>query len=86
MCSFTGCKREKADKFDAKSEIDYSDFGFQNNDGMLEWIQIYDYDFSDKENAYICVNSWHYVVSYENGYYEERYFSRFKKTDNDPLF
>lgn len=56
---------------------DYSDFGFQNNYGLTEWMEISAYDFSDKNNAYVIVRANYMVVSFENGYLEERLFSTY---------
>ncbi len=55
--------------------IDYSDFGFQNNYGMTEWMEIKDYDFSNKSEAFVSVKGGNMVISFENGYLEERLFS-----------
>lgn len=52
--------------------IDYSDFGFQNNYGMTEWMEIVDYDFSNKSEAFVIGGGM--VISLENGYLEERLF------------
>ena len=47
--------------------IDYSDYGFINNYGMLEWIEIIDYNFEDPQNSYIETISPH-VISFQNNY------------------
>lgn len=59
-----------------KSEVtDFSNFGFQNDYGMTEWMEIIDFDFSNKTDAFVIVRSSNYVVNFSNGYLEERYFS-----------
>lgn len=65
--------------------IDYSEFGFQNNYNMTEWLEIDDYNFEDPNNAYVIVrkNSGYYVRILENGYYTKKYFGSYNR---DPIY
>ena len=78
-CPNCGADLNANDWLEAGSEpVDYSDFGFQNNYGMTEWMEIDDYDFSDPQNAYVtCVewNSKFYIMKFEDGYLHTRKFT-----------
>ncbi len=78
-------KQDGNNNNETEAEIDYADFGFENNHGMTEWLEIDAYDFEDSNNAYILVikNSGYYVKVLENGYYTRRYFGAM---DNDPCY
>ena len=57
--------------------VDYSDFGFQNNYGMNEWIYVSRYDFSDINNAYIITSyNGAEVLLFENEYLQIRSFEK----------
>lgn len=75
FCSECGTELTVQNNTPETSEsTDYSDFGFQNNHNMNQWIEIENYDFSDSQNAYIETTS-PMVVIFENNYLQKRYFS-----------
>ena len=76
---------------------DYSNFGFENNFGMTEWISIAGYDFDDDGEMYVYALGWDQVVSFSDDFFKfyEKYDEYIENTvdstadcsikDNDTL-
>lgn len=75
FCSECGCEINNGNNdFEASKKTDYSNYGFQNNYNMNQWMEIDSYDFSDSLNAYVETHS-PMVVIFENNYLQTRLFS-----------
>ena len=54
--------------------VDYSNYGFINNYGMTEWLEIIEYNFDDPQNAYVVTPFQPFIVNFDSDYLQLRLF------------